>query len=229
MGNAESAKKKQQMKTVPQPSGQQPQGKMLNDTKKILLLHKSNAEQLKIVRHFRDALTAKANGGVRVTDFLNIADRNELSKSLPWLEELNNIVLICLTSEAIAQLGKIVREKRFADENGLLHGKVFSISFGESLASEWPPKGLKKGSLDARDFHFGFSDVNKLRPQDFERSDKMNALVAAIKGTKWTEYVFDWITHSDLDVHAVELKMFCKYVYFHYGEHLMVCEWFKKH
>lgn len=173
MGNAKSAKKKEQ-----------PQGKLLDDTKKILLLHKSNDEQLKIVRHFRDALTAKANGGVRVSVFVNIADENEIPISLPWLEELNNIVLICLTSETIAQLGKIVREKRFADEHGILHGKVFTVTFGESLASEWPPKGLKKGSSDARDFHFGFSDVNKLRPQDFDRSDQMNALVAAIKGTK---------------------------------------------
>lgn len=183
MGNAESDKKNQQQKTVSQPPAPTSRGKTLNDTKKILLLHKSNADQLKVVRNFRDALTTKANGSIRVTDFINIADGNEIAKTLPWLDELNNVVLICLTSEAVAQLEKVVREKRFADDNGHLHGKVFSISFGESLAAEWPPKGLKKGSLDARDFHFGFSDVNKLRPQDFERSDKMNALVAAIKGT----------------------------------------------
>lgn len=183
MGNAESAKKNQQMKTASQPSGQQSRGKTLNNTKEILLIHKSNADQLKVVRNFRDALTTKANGSVRVMDFVNIADGNEISKSLSWLEELNNVVLICLTSEAIHQLEKIVREKRFANANGYLHGKVFSISFGESLDSVWPPEGLKTGSLDARDFHFGFSDVDKLRPQDFERSDKMNALIAAIKGT----------------------------------------------
>lgn len=183
MGNAESAKKNQQIKTVSQQKGNQSQGKALNTTKKILLLHKSNADQLKVVKHFRDALTAQANGSVRVTEFVNIADGGEISKSLSWLDELNNVVLICLTTEAIEQLKKIIHEKRFADENGHLHGKVFSISFGESLASEWPPKGLKKGSLDARDFHFGFSEVEKLRPQDFERSDKMSALLAAIKGT----------------------------------------------
>lgn len=183
MGNAESAKKNQQQKTVSQQRTQESGGKTLNDTKKILLLHKSTADQLKVVRNFRDALTSKANGGVRVTDFVNIADGNEIAKSLPWLDDLNNVVLICLTSDAIAQLAKIVLEKKFADENGYLHGKVFSISFGESLTTEWPPEGLQKGTLDARDFHFGFSDVNTLRPQDFERSDTMNALVAAIKGT----------------------------------------------
>ena len=184
MGNAET-KKKQQQKTGSQPNAPSSRGNNLSDTKKILILHKSNGEQLKIVRYFRDALTTAAHGSIRVTNVVNIADGKEDSlKGLPWLEELNNVVLICLTSEAIAQLEKIVRDKRLADERGHLHGKVFSISFGESLASEWPPKGLQRGSLDARDFHFGFSDVGKLKPQDFERSEKMNALVAAIKGTQ---------------------------------------------
>lgn len=178
MGNAKT-------KTGSQPNAPSSRGNNLSDTKKILILHKSNGDQLRIVRHFRDALTTAANGSIRVTNVVNIADGKEDSlKGLPWLEELNNVVLICLTSEAITQLEKIVRDKRLADENGRLHGKVFSISFGESLASEWPPKGLQKGSLDARDFHFGFSDLGKLKPQDFERSEKMNALVAAIKGTQ---------------------------------------------
>lgn len=183
MGNADStAKKKHQQKTDSQPNPPS-RGKTLSDTRKILLLHKSNEEQLKVVRNFRDALTTAANGGIRVTNFVNIAEGKDDLKGLPWIEELNNVVLICLTSEAIAQLETILREKRFADENGHLHGKVFSVSFGESLASEWPPKGIDRGTLDARDFHFGFTNVEKLKPQDFEKSEKMNALVAAIKGT----------------------------------------------
>ena len=184
MGNAET-KKKQQLKADTQSSAPSSRGKTLNDTKKILLLHKSTDEQLKVVRNFRDALTTAAHGSIRVTTIVNIAEgKDDSLKGFSWLEELNNVVLICLTSEAIAQLEQIVRDKRLSDENGHLHGKVFSITFGESLASEWPPKGLQRGSLDARDFHFGFSEVAKLRPQDFERSEKMNALVAAIKGTK---------------------------------------------
>ena len=184
MGNTET-KKKQQLKADSQQSEPSSREKTLSDTKKILLLHKSNDEQLKVVRNFRDALTTAAHGSIRVANVVNIADGEDDSLiSLPWLEELNNVLLICLTSEAIAQLEEIVRDNRLADENGLLHGNVFSISFGESLASEWPPKGLQRGSLDARDFHFGFSEVAKLKPQDFERSEKMNALVAAIKGTR---------------------------------------------
>ena len=184
MGNTET-KKKQQLKADSQQSQPSSRGKTLNDTKKILLLHKSTGEQLKVVWNFRDALTTAANGSIRVANVVNIADgKDDSLKGLPWLEELNNVVLICLTSEAIAQLEKIVLDKRLADETGHLHEKVFSISFGESLASEWPPKGLQRRSLDARDFHFGFSEVTKLKPQDFERSEKMNALVAAIKGTQ---------------------------------------------
>ena len=184
MGNAET-KKNQQLKADTRSSAPSFSGKSWSDTKKILLLHKSTDEQIKVVRNFRDALTAAANGSIRVTNIVNIAEgKDDSLKSFPWLEELNNVILICLTSEAIAQLEQIVRDKRLADENGRLHGKVFSITFGESLASEWPPKGLQRGSLDARDFHFGFSEVAKLRPQDFERSVKMNSLVAAIKGTQ---------------------------------------------
>lgn len=185
MGNAETKKKQQQQKTGSQPIVPSSRGNTLSDTKKILLLHKSTDEQLKVVRNFRDALTTAAHGSIRVTNVVNIAEgKDDLLKGLPWLEELNNVVLICLTSETIAHLEKVVQDNRLADENGHLHGKVFSISFGESLSSEWPPKGFQRGSLDARDFHFGFSDVAKLKPHDFERSEKMNALVAAIKGTQ---------------------------------------------
>ena len=88
-----------------------------------------------------------------------------------------------LTAETIEEFQSIILEKEFANQNGQLHSKVFSITFGESLASLWPPKGLKKGSTDLRDFHFGFSDVDKLRPEDFENSPRLNSLVAAIKLT----------------------------------------------
>lgn len=182
MGNTDSTDKNQPIKTVPRQSGQQSQG-LPFDAKKVLFLHKSNAAQLRVVRNFRDALNAKSQGTIHITNFVNIADGSEIPKNLAWLDELNNVVLICLTLEAIEDFQRIIREKRFADENGRIHGKVFSITFGESLASKWPPKGLKKGTTDLRDFHFGFSDVEKLRPQDFDRSLRLNSLVAAIKGT----------------------------------------------
>ena len=185
MGSATSkAKKNSQKETDPQRHPPSSRGKTLSDTKKILLLHKSGEEQLKVVKNFRDALTIAANGGIRVINSVNIDEGTDNFEGLPWLElELNNVILICLTSEAIVQLETILREKRLADENGHLHGKVFSVSFGENMSSEWPPKGIKRSTLDARDFYFGFANVEKLLPKDFEKSEKMNALVAAIKGT----------------------------------------------
>ena len=183
MGNAESAKKKKQIITASQPRGEPSEERKQIHTKSVLLLHKSSTAQLKIVRNFRDALTAKTDGTVHVTDFVNIANKHEIPHTQAWLDELHNAVLFCLTSEAIEQFRTIILERGFADPNGHLHPKVFSVSFGERLDSEWPPRGLKKGSKDLRDFHFGFSDVEKLRPQDFERSLRLNSLVAAIKAT----------------------------------------------
>ena len=183
MGNSESAKKKQQRKVLLKQMEKDAQKTRPFETKNILLLHKSNATQLKIVYNFRKALVAKTGSTVEVTEFVNIAEECEFPHTLSWLDKLNNVVLICLTCDAIDQFGRIILEKGFADENGFLHPKVFTISFGESLSSMWPPKGLKKGSTDLRDFHFGFSDIENIRPQDFERSLRLNSLVAAIKVT----------------------------------------------
>lgn len=180
----ESAKKKNGLKTVPQMRGKESEGQQQIDTKKILFLHKSNSAQLRIVRNFRYALTAKTEGTVHVTDFINIAHAQQVPRSSAWLNESNNVVLLCLTPEDVDEFQKIILEKGFADQNGQLHPKVFSVTFGESLASKWPPQGLKKGSGDMRDFHFGFSDVEKIRPQDFERSVRLNSLIAAIKLTR---------------------------------------------
>lgn len=182
MGNTGSTKKKQENMVLPQKE-QQLQKVDPFAIKKILLLHKSNSEQLKVVRNFRHGLNAKANGTVRVTNFVNVADGVEIPKNLSWLNELNNVVLICLTPEAIEQFQGIIMKKGFADENGHLHEKVFTICFGEGLASLWPPKGLNRSSKDLRDFHFGFSDSEKLQPLDFEKSPRLKSLIAAIRLT----------------------------------------------
>lgn len=103
MGSATSkAKKNSQKETDPQRHPPSSRGKTLSDTKKILLLHKSGEEQLKVVKNFRDALTIAANGGIRVINSVNIDEGTDNFEGLPWLElELNNVILICLTSEAI--------------------------------------------------------------------------------------------------------------------------------
>lgn len=186
MGNTESAKKKEQTRTHPQHGTQIKHGKMPSDAKNILLLHKSNMVQLEVIYSFRAALVTKTEGTVEVTDFVNIADETEttIPHGQAWLDELHNVVLICLIPEAIEEFHKIILEKGFADQNGRLHPKVFTFTFGESLSSQWPPKGLKKGSADLRDFHFGFSDVEKLGPKDFEKSLRLNSLIAGMKLTR---------------------------------------------
>ena len=183
MGNTESTEKKKQKKAIPPGRREPSEGKLLIKTKNILLLHKSDVVQLDVVYNFREALSAKTNGSVHVTDLVNIVDGREMPHSLEWLDERNNVVLICLTSETIDQFRSIILEKGFADQNGRLHPKVFTVSFGESLTSEWPPKGLKKGSTDLRDFSFGFTNVEKILQQDFQKSLRLNSLIAAMKLT----------------------------------------------
>lgn len=183
MGNTESVKSKEQTKAVHRRSGEPSEGKLLIKTKNILLLHKSDAAQLNVVYNFRDALSAKTNGSVHVTDLVNIMDGKEMPHTLEWLDERNNVVLICLTPESTDNFWSIILDKGFADQNGRLHPKVFSVTFGESLASKWPPKGLKKGSTDLRDFYFEFADVDNIRQKDFQTSLRLNSLIAAIKLT----------------------------------------------
>lgn len=183
MGNAESAKKKQQRKELLKQMEIDSKKTRPFTTKKILLLHKSNAAQLEVLENFHDALITRTEGTVEVTNIVNVADGKPTPKNLSWLNEMNNVVLICLTDESIELFHKIILEKGFAGQNGQLHPKVFSVTFGESLNSKWPPKGLNKGSMDLRDFHFGFSDVENIRQEDFEGSLRLNSLIASIKLT----------------------------------------------
>jgi hypothetical protein len=79
-------------------------------------------------------------------------------------------------------LEQIIKEKQYV-KNGRLNGKVFSVSFGESLNAQlWPPGGIQKGTEHARDFAFNLGSVDDLTPKNFEKSDRMTALVAAMKG-----------------------------------------------
>lgn len=182
MGNTESAKLRKNQKNVLRQMEKEAQKTNPSKIKDVLFLHKSNAAQLRVVRNFHDALTTNTEGTVHVTNFVNVAEGKQVPKTLAWLNELNSVVLICITSDSIELFRNIIVEKGFADQNGYLHPKVFSVTFGEKL-TEWPPKGLKKGATDLRDFHFGFSDVEKIRPQDFGKSFRLNSLIAAIKLT----------------------------------------------
>lgn len=205
MGNTESAKKKQETMKASQQRGKPSEGKLLIKTKNILLLHSSNSAQLQVVRNFRYALTAKTEGSVHVTNFVSIVDTNKIPKNREWLDERNNVVLLCLTADAVEQFQNILLEKEFADQNGQLHSKVFSITFGESISSLWPPKGFKRGSTDLRDFHFGFSEVDKLRPEDFELFTKTELSYCGHKIDKLNYYFLGTRASSSLSVTWVEI------------------------
>ena len=152
---------------------------MQNTRKNVFLLHPYPSGS-SVAGNFRDALTTKASGSIRVTHFASIYDDKAMQTlTLEWLDQVNNILLICLTSESIPRVEQIIREKQLADESGTLHEKLFTVSFGG-----WPPDGLHRGgSLEERDFYFGFPDPENVQPQAFERSSTMAALVAAIVGT----------------------------------------------
>ena len=183
MGSDTSKPKGQQnVQSSPRPS-RQAAGRVLKDTKKVLLVHMSGTKQQElIVRHFRDALTHSACGSLKVEMTVNIANEKDNVKNSSWLDEVNNVILLCLTSEAIALLEQIIREKKYVKDDRL-NEKVFSVSFGGSLNSHWPPAGMQKGTDHCRDFAFNFGNVDSLTPKDFETSDRMTALVAAIKGS----------------------------------------------
>lgn len=151
----------------------------MQSIKKVFLLHPNPLESL-VVGNFRNALTTRANGRIRVTHRASIYDDTAMEAlTLEWLNQVNNVLLICLTSESIPRVAQIIREKQLADESGELHNKLFTVSFGG-----WPPDGLhRRGSLEERDFYFGFPDPEGVRPQEFERSTRMPTLVAAIAGT----------------------------------------------
>ena len=179
-----SSKKKSQLPTQSQASCQTP-GKTLKDTKKVLLLHKSDTkEQELIVRNFRDALRGTAEGSIKVEKMVNIANTTEIQglQDAFWLDEINNVVLFCLKSEAISLLEQIIKEKKYA-QDGRLHEKVFTVSFGGALSHLWPPSRISNGSEHARDFAFNFEDVDSIKPNDFENSDKMAELIRSLKGT----------------------------------------------
>lgn len=183
MGN-EKSKTSSQQKPGPAPQQSAPPGKIPKDTTYVLLIHKSTREQELVVRHFRDVLTANANGKVRVTKIVNVFSsscESDVTDS-SWLEEMenDNVVLLCLTAEAIPLLERIMRDKGYV-QNDNLHRKVFSVSFGTVL--EWPPAGMQRAGEHVRDFAFNFESANNLKPKDFEKSDTMPALIAAIKGT----------------------------------------------
>ena len=157
----------------------------VNNVKYTLLLHKSSPSQIKTVRNFRDALVQVANGEVKITKNINLANEDAMKdvRDLSWLEDLNNVVIICLSPEIVDTLAGVLRDKRFADENGHLHAKVLAVSFGKSTPAGWPPSGVSRPTVEKKDFCFGFEDGAVITPKEFEGAT-LNSLINTIMGAK---------------------------------------------
>ena len=173
MGNTKSSGKETQ--------GRSPETQPSEDFKRVLLLHKSADNDVKqTVKHFRLALEQGASGGVDVKDH-NVETKGPI-KDFSWLEDWNNVVVICLSPEILKSLAAVVRDKRFADENGHLHANIISVSFGKGDSTTWPPDGCARPHGDEKDFCFDFED-KVISPSKFEGA-KLNSIIATIIGMK---------------------------------------------
>lgn len=185
MGGSES--KKTKLKSEKDTSKDQGprRGNAQNDIKDVLLLYRaSDKKQLKVVRSFRDALIGTGQPLINICKEIDIAkDTASFTEDLQWLTKLNNVVLIRLSPDGVADLENIIREKRFVDNDRVLHDKIMAVSFGKNLPQGWLPSGVQRRTRDLKDFCLGFEDESDLTIDDFE-SDRaqgnMNAIVKAI-------------------------------------------------
>ena len=183
MGGTESKKSRQKnVKNTGVPG--KTRGNVQSDIKDVLLLYRaSDKKQRQIVRSFRDALIRIGQPQINICDEIDIAKDVTSVKDLEWLAKLNNVVLIRLSPDAVDHIERIIREKRFVDNNGVLNDKIMAVSFGTDLPKGWLPSGVQRRTRDQKDFCFGFEDENELTVDDFESGSahgKMNAIVRAL-------------------------------------------------
>ena len=159
-------------------------GNIQNDIRDVLLLYRaSDKKQRKVIRAFEDALVRTAKGQVNIFDKIDVSKDVETVKGLEWLNEMDNVILVQLSNDAVecAYITNLVREKRFVDGNGVLNNKIIAVSFGKSLPDEWLK--LRRTASDKKDFCFEFKDEDEITDDDFESScavGKINALVRAL-------------------------------------------------
>ena len=187
MGVSESKKMKTQ--TIATGTSDPPRGNVQSKVKRVLLLYKAdtnNKKQLDLIDAFRDELVSVGLPHINIKNKVNIAKVNasSIAQDLEWLNQVNNVILIRLTPDAVEEVETIIREKNLADNGGVLHDKIMTVSFGKELPQGWPPKGMKRRDCDhQKDFCFGFEDERLLTPQDFDSpcaKKTMNSIVTAL-------------------------------------------------
>lgn len=167
-------------KSESKPDPPQQKVQSLDGVKHIVLVHHSTSKEEKNqVRSFKDALVQAAPGSIKIAKAFNIAEGTLDLSDVTWLEDLNNIILIRLTPEGIDSIKDVAIRKKYLDGNNKLHGRVLSVSFGDSLPSGWPPfAGARSLTPDQKDFCLG-----QQNPGDTFDEIKMRSLVSAVMAT----------------------------------------------
>lgn len=181
MGVSESKKNKQKDAEIkPRLSGTTKENTQ-NDIKDVLLLYRaSNKKQRNVIRSFEDTLVRSAKGQINIYEKVDIAKDAASVKGLEWLCKQNNVILILLSPDAVEYIQRIIREKRFIDERGVLNDKIIAVSFGRNLPDDWPKH---RRTTEKKDFCFEFEDEDELTDNDFESNHatgKINALIRAL-------------------------------------------------
>lgn len=186
MGGNGSKKSESKSKDVPAAT-QPPRGNVQSKVKHVLLLYKAEADdkqQLDLVDAFHRALVNAGLPHIDIKHKVNIAQVEPSSiEDLDWLNQVNNVILIRLSSDIIADLEKIVRDKHFVDDDGVLHDKLVAVSFGKELPAGWPPKGTQRRTREQKDFWFGFENESALSRKDFKSDSAkkvLNSIVTAL-------------------------------------------------
>lgn len=188
MGQQESKKiKKQVQASSNQTTDDPPRGKVQSKVKRVLLLYKAdvnNKQQLDIIDAFRDELVNAGLPLIKIKEKVNLSTVNasSMSQDLEWLNEINNIILIRLSSDAIEDVEKIMRAKNFVNGGSLLHNKILTVSFGKTTPPGWPPSGIKRSEGgDQKDFCFKFEDECTVTADDFESTGAKKTLNSIVK------------------------------------------------
>lgn len=185
MGGNESKKSKSNTPAVGAKTNP-PKGKMQSNIQHVLLLYKAEGkEQLDLVDAFQDALVLAGDPRIDILYDINIAEAGlSTVKDLEWLNQENNVILVRLSPDIMEDLERIIREKKFAGKDNVIHDKIVAVSFGKDFPQGWPPSGMTRRVCDhQKDFCFEFEDESLLPPGGFKSASAkstMNAIVTSL-------------------------------------------------
>ena len=169
-----------------------PKGKIPKNTQHVLLLYKAKSKaQRDIMDAFQDALEMAADGKVEIEYDINMADiQGEVASSIKdvaWLNKPNNVILIRLSPDLISDIERIIKEKKFVEKDGILHGSIITVSFEKAVdfSKELPNNGIRRLENDCKkDFCFEFGDENLLTSKDFKTPSAKSTMYSILDALK---------------------------------------------